>query len=45
MTAGSLGKVYGDGQVIIQQGEVGDCMYVVQDGQVEVVLATRLKMS
>jgi len=38
MATGSLGKVYGDGQVIIQQGEVGDCMYVVQDGQVEVIL-------
>ncbi len=44
---GVLGKVYQDGQVIIRQGEVGDCMYVIQEGQVEVFLeedgeATRL---
>jgi CRP/FNR family transcriptional regulator len=38
MTTGSLGKVYQSGEVIIQQGEVGDCMYVVQEGQVEVIL-------
>jgi CRP/FNR family cyclic AMP-dependent transcriptional regulator len=35
---GALGKVYEDGEVIIQQGEVGDCMYVIQDGQAEVVV-------
>jgi CRP-like cAMP-binding protein len=34
---GALGKVYQDGEVIVRQGEVGDCMYVVQEGQVEVV--------
>jgi CRP/FNR family cyclic AMP-dependent transcriptional regulator len=34
---GALGKVYGDGEVIVRQGEVGDCMYVIQEGQVEVV--------
>jgi CRP-like cAMP-binding protein len=31
-----LGKVYEHGEIIISQGEVGDCMYVVQQGQVEV---------
>ena len=35
---GALGKVYQDGEVIVRQGEVGDCMYVIQEGQVEVVL-------
>ena len=35
---GVLGRVYQDGQVIVRQGEVGDCMYVIQEGQVEVVL-------
>ncbi len=35
---GALGKVYQDGEVIIRQGEVGDCMYVIQDGQVEVMM-------
>jgi len=35
---GALGKFYQDGEVIVRQGEVGDCMYVVQDGFVEVVI-------
>jgi CRP-like cAMP-binding protein len=34
---GALGKRYGDGETIIRQGDVGDCMYVVQSGRVEVV--------
>lgn len=38
MATGELGKVYEDGEVIICQGEVGTCMYVIQEGQVEVVL-------
>jgi len=36
MTAGNLGKIYLDGELVIRQGEVGDCMYVVQSGEVEV---------
>lgn len=35
---GELGKVFTNGEVIIQQGDVGDRMYVVQTGNVEVVL-------
>lgn len=35
---GELGKVFTHGEVIIQQGDVGDRMYVVQTGNVEVVL-------
>ncbi len=38
MKPGSLGKVYGDGEVIVKQGEVGDCMYVIQEGQVEILM-------
>jgi CRP-like cAMP-binding protein len=34
---GALGKVYHDGEVIIRQGEVGDCMYVIQEGKVEII--------
>jgi CRP/FNR family transcriptional regulator len=34
---GTLGKVYQDGEAIVRQGEAGDCMYVIQEGQVEVV--------
>ena len=32
-----LGKLHDDGEVIIREGEVGDCMYVVQAGTVAVV--------
>ena len=37
MNTGYLGKVYQDGEAIFRQGEKGDCMYVVLDGQVEVI--------
>ena len=37
MEAGVLGKLYHDGETIVRQGEVGDCMYVVQAGKVEVL--------
>ncbi|HYB73403.1 MAG TPA: cyclic nucleotide-binding domain-containing protein [Candidatus Sulfotelmatobacter sp.] len=37
MDAGALGKVYEDGEAIVRQGEVGDCMYIIQAGQVEVL--------
>jgi len=40
MGEGALGTLYGDGDVIVTQGELGDCMYVVQSGEVEVVQAT-----
>lgn len=36
VSTGSLGRTYEDGEIIISQGEQGDCMYVVQEGQVEV---------
>jgi CRP/FNR family cyclic AMP-dependent transcriptional regulator len=35
--SGALGKVYADGETIISQGDSGDCMFVIQEGQVEVV--------
>ena len=38
MDTGALGKIYQDGEVIVRQGDVGECMYVIQDGQVEVVI-------
>lgn len=37
METGALGKVYRDGEVIVREGEVGDCMYVIQVGQAEVL--------
>lgn len=33
----SLGKLYEDGETIFRQGETGDCMYVIQQGEVEVI--------
>ncbi len=36
----SLGKVYKEGEVIIRQGEVGNNLYVIQEGQVEVFVET-----
>lgn len=36
-SSGMLGRLYGDGEVIVRQGELGECMYVVQEGKVEVL--------
>ena len=40
MSTDRLGKVYRDGEVVIRQGEIGDCMFAVLEGQVEVVQET-----
>ena len=32
----ALGKVYADGEVIVRQRDAADCMYVIQEGEVEV---------
>ncbi len=37
MRTGELGKIYQDGEIIVRQGEVGNCMYVIQEGQVEII--------
>ena len=37
MSSGALGREYKGGDVIVHQGEIGDCMYVIQEGEVEVV--------
>jgi CRP-like cAMP-binding protein len=39
MGKGELGKRYRDGELIVQQGDPGDCMYVIQEGEVEVFRA------
>lgn len=39
MPSNELGTLYAHGEPIIRQGEMGDCMYVVQSGEVEVVQA------
>lgn len=38
MHIGALGKVYADGERIISKGEVGESMYIVQQGKVEVFM-------
>jgi CRP-like cAMP-binding protein len=38
MSDSALGKVYNDSEIIVKQGEAGDCMYVIQEGLVEVIV-------
>lgn len=38
MDTGALGRTYQNGEEIVRQGDSGDCMYVVQEGEVEVVV-------
>jgi CRP/FNR family cyclic AMP-dependent transcriptional regulator len=40
METKGLGKIYNDGEVIIKQGDSGNCMYVIQSGEVEVIRDT-----
>ena len=40
MSKGDLGKIYRDGEVIIRQGDLGDCMYVIQEGKAQVLRET-----
>lgn len=34
----ALGKKFQDGEMIINQGDEADCMYVILDGEVEIIL-------
>jgi CRP-like cAMP-binding protein len=38
MESGTLGKVYEGGEVVVRKGDTGDSMYVIQEGQVEVLV-------
>ena len=38
MSHAALGRFYEDGEVVVRQGDVGDSLYVVQDGEVEIVV-------
>ena len=40
MESRELGKIYHDTEIILKQGERGDCMYIVQEGLVEIVNET-----
>ncbi len=35
-----LGKRYRDGEIVCHQGELGDCMYIIQQGSVELLQRT-----
>ena len=37
MRNAGVGRIYADGQIVFKQGEAGDCLFVVQDGEVEVI--------
>jgi CRP-like cAMP-binding protein len=37
MEVNGLGKVYQDTEIIVKQGDLGDCMFVIQEGLVEIV--------
>jgi CRP/FNR family cyclic AMP-dependent transcriptional regulator len=37
MDDSALGRVYADGEIVVQQGEVGDCMFTIQEGRLEVL--------
>jgi CRP/FNR family transcriptional regulator, cyclic AMP receptor protein len=37
METNALGSIFEDGETIIRQGDYGDCMYVIQEGQVEII--------
>lgn len=38
MSTSSLGRVYHDGEVVVRQGDVGESMFVIQEGTVDVVV-------
>jgi len=39
MTTGALGKIYDDGELLVRQGDPGNCLFVIQEGTVEVVVS------
>lgn len=41
MRRAALGRSYTDGEAIVVEGETGDCMYVIQAGEVEVLRETQ----
>ncbi|HSL47444.1 MAG TPA: cyclic nucleotide-binding domain-containing protein [Candidatus Deferrimicrobiaceae bacterium] len=38
MEAGELGRVLEPGETLFSQGDPGDCMFVIQEGRVEIVI-------
>jgi CRP-like cAMP-binding protein len=40
MSTDRLGRIYRDGEVVVRQGEIGDCMFAILQGRVEVLQET-----
>lgn len=38
MAKGELGRLYKDGETILRQGEAGDCMYIIQEGEARILV-------
>ncbi len=38
MTTGALGRVLEDGEILVRQGDVGEAMFVIQEGQAEILV-------
>lgn len=38
MTSGELGRNYQDGEIIVRQGDPGSCLYVIQQGTVDIII-------
>ena len=38
MRTALLGRRYEDGEIVVRQGDPGDCLFVVQDGEVEILV-------
>jgi CRP-like cAMP-binding protein len=38
MDTGALGRVFKEGETIIRQGDAGECMFVIQEGKVEILI-------
>lgn len=38
MAKGELGRLYQDGETILRQGDAGDCMYVIQEGEADIIV-------
>ena len=37
MNAANLGRLYADGEAVVREGEIGDCMFALQTGRLEVL--------
>jgi CRP/FNR family cyclic AMP-dependent transcriptional regulator len=45
MKSGALGKIYEDGTFLVRQGEPGEEMFVIQDGEVETLVEKNGRVS